>query len=577
MMNSVDIEYLKIFDDPVRWAYCTLRTRNKKTGEIEPWKARPYQIEVLRDKHTKKVLRWGRRCGKTETMIIKMLHKCVKTPGTVVIVATPYEHQIRAIYMRISELINDSPLLSIEIASTTKNPYVVQFKNTSRILMFTSGTRSGQAGAGLRGQKADFIYIDEADYMNDEEIEAIVSIALERPDIEIVLTSTPTGKRAFFYRACTDKKMGYKEFYTPSTSIPGWNQQMEEEFRAMFSEVGYQHEVLAEFGDEVTGVFNKNKIDDAISVLNYTYLPLNSSQLRYVKENRIDLVDLTNYSIHNPAPPGIRCVGADWDKYRDVSTIMVVEFDFNYMRFKPVYRSDIPKGEFSLDAAVNKIIEVNQIFSPQWIYCDRGFGEYQIEMLRLYGKQHPETGLDTKVKGWHFSQTIDIVDPVTKEQDKKPVKHFMVNQLSVLFDRDKIMLSPFDDLLYRQLINYSVVKITSTGAPVYTSEDEHAIDALMLAVLAFVLEMPDIASTIYKPIKEAILTQTGTNLIANFFNAKLNMYKQQNYKRTSDDYEQKSDKPPNIIIHSGNFSNRSTSGFAKRGANIGNNIRRSGF
>ena len=48
-------------------------------------------------------------------------------------------------------------------------------------------------------------------------------------------------------------------------------------------------------------------------------------------------------------------------------------------------RVEIPKGEYTLDNAVNSIIEMNEIYNPSWIFCDRGYGDYQLERLHIYG------------------------------------------------------------------------------------------------------------------------------------------------------------------------------------------------
>lgn len=308
----------EIFADPVKFAYCFIKIRDRKTGQLVPWQAREYQANEMRDQAIKKVLRWGRRCGKTESQIVYALYMCMKVPGFRVVMVTPFENQVRLIFMRLFEILEDSPYVQMAVKNKTKNPYQLIFDNGSAILGFTAGTRSGQGGASLRGQRADLIYMDEADYLNDTEIEAIVAIALERPDIQIALTSTPTGKRGFFYKACTDPAMGYKEFYTPSTALPGWNRKMEEEFRAMFSEVGYQHEVLAEFGAEVTGVFNKMKVDQAIEVQHYAYMPLSSQQLDYITERKLSVKHIGPFSPSNPAPKVLRCAGVDWDKNKDL-------------------------------------------------------------------------------------------------------------------------------------------------------------------------------------------------------------------------------------------------------------------
>lgn len=53
-----------IMKDPVLWAKVHLITVNNKTKKTEPWTARWYQAEMLRDKSLKKVARCGRRTGK---------------------------------------------------------------------------------------------------------------------------------------------------------------------------------------------------------------------------------------------------------------------------------------------------------------------------------------------------------------------------------------------------------------------------------------------------------------------------------------------------------------------------------
>src|SRR5690606_32418197 len=188
------------------------------------------------------------------------------------------------------------------------------------------------------------------------------------------------------------------------------------------------------------------------------------------------------YYSKNQSPPKtykdgeriIRTIGVDWDKYRDVGTnIVVTEYDRDEQKFKIVYREEIPRSEWTFDHAVQRIIKLNDLYNPVWIYLDRGDGGYQYETLRKYGKDHPETGLLEKVVAIHFSQNREIRDPVSKIIYKKPAKAFMVNQTEMLLSRGKLIINQNDRDIVRQFNNYSVVKITASGVPQYTSEDEH--------------------------------------------------------------------------------------------------------
>ena len=157
-------------------------------------------------------------------------------------------------------------------------------------------------------------------------------------------------------------------------------------------------------------------------------------------------------------------------------------------KFKVFKRVEVPRSEYSYDAAINTIVELNEIYNPSWIYCDAGSGEYQIERLHIIGEENPQSGLKSKVKRWSFANRLDIMDPITKEIERKPLKPFMVNQLQIAFERDRMILSPYDEVLFKQLIDYEVEKITEAGMPKYTSENEHFVDALGLAYLAMVME-----------------------------------------------------------------------------------------
>ena len=175
-----------------------------------------------------------------------------------------------------------------------------------------------------------------------------------------------------------------------------------------------------------------------------------------------------------------------------------MDYDVYSRKFKVIKRVEVPKAEYSYDAAVNLIVELNDIYNPSWIYCDRGSGENQIERLHIIGDERPSTGLRNKVKGFQFKNKLEIYDPITKTMTKEPMKPFMVNQLTLAFERQRIIMSPFDEVLHKQLIDYQIERVSQFGDPVYSSVNEHFVDALGLAMLAFVLEFPDLTDTVRK-------------------------------------------------------------------------------
>lgn len=57
-------QLMAIIQDPVQWAQGFLRSFNPATKKVEPWVARWYQVEMMRDKKVRKVYRCGRRIGR---------------------------------------------------------------------------------------------------------------------------------------------------------------------------------------------------------------------------------------------------------------------------------------------------------------------------------------------------------------------------------------------------------------------------------------------------------------------------------------------------------------------------------
>lgn len=484
-LSALELRQLAILMDPASWGMTTLRDPKNPR---KPLRLRDYQINMLRTKTVRKVSRCGRRVGKTLTMCVHILWYAFTHENSKQVIATPYDSQIQLIFEMLKQFIEATPELRQSVDSITKSPNVIKLLNGSIIKGFTAGTRSGAGGGSLRGQAADWLYMDEVDYMTDDDFETIYAIALEAPErIGVWISSTPTGRRGKFYNACQPDS-GWHEFYYPTTVNPEWSDKMDKELRNMYSAQGYVHEVLAEFGDETIGVFSKAFIDRARRNYQYQAMPLEKH---------------------------IRMIGVDWDKYQDATQIVVMDYVKGEDRFRVLNRIEIAKSEFTFDNAVKKIIELNEMYKPDGIYIDRGHGEYQVEVLRKFGLAHKDTGLHKKIRPVHFSEVKEVIDPFTKKKDKKPVKHLMVNQLQILFERDKLILNDNDEMITRQLENYQVVRRTIKGEPIFTSEDEHTIDCIGLCILGFMEKFPQIIDFM---INAEVATMVKQIKVANFAN-----------------------------------------------------------
>jgi replicative DNA helicase len=171
-----------------------------------------------------------------------------------------------------------------------------------------------------------------------------------------------------------------------------------------------------------------------------------------------------------------------------------------------------------LTKAVDRIIQLNSLFSPKHIYVDRGFGEVQVELLRKHGVENPSSKLKERVRGVSFAETIEVRDPYTKLMVKKEIKPFMVDNLRQYLEKEEILFSEHDEELYMQLISYVVVRTTSSGRPVFEaggSAMDHAHDALILALLAVTQNYGEFSKTGFASNVESFSNEAFLNNLMN--------------------------------------------------------------
>ena len=503
---------LDILADPVKWA-----------EEYLQWFARDYQIPILRQgaKRNRLVLRLGRRLGKTECMCILILwhaftqinrdwEKSASDPYDILIL-TPAEKQSVLIYDRLKELIQGSNELK---GSISRDVFLrLELHNNTCIQLMTLGTGNGNGGASVRGQRADFLLYDEADFIGTEELVNTLAIANEDPlRIKVLAASTPKGDRKHYYEWCTGASHSYdanadtleieeevKYTYTnrPGKAGNGWTQIYApsivnkklfevnpdtgltaiDGLRESLTDMKFQQEVMANFGESEAGVYPKRYIDKALErgdEMNIQY----ASDLYGVAMNDFDRM-------------GPRILGIDWDNSGAPTNLVGVQFVQKLGLFVPFLRVEIPQSEFTYDNAVKKVIALNEQFNFDWIFCDAGAGESQIQFLRRYGMENPDSGLHHKVIRVNFSEKIETRDPFTFEKVTQHIKPFMVNNLVRNFERGQIALSRSDRHFTKQLEDYHILRIGVDGRPVYTSENDHIHDGFLLAMHGFVVKYSD--------------------------------------------------------------------------------------
>lgn len=516
--SEEEIHYMSIINKPKYWAAETLK-----------WFCRDYQEPMLQEMADSKrtVLRLGRRLGKTETMCIMILWHAFTQPNKGmnnqydILIIAPYEEQVDLIFKRLSQLID----MSGDVRPSRDIDKHIELPNGSVIHGITAGSKSGSGAANTRGQRADLIVLDEMDYMGESEITNIMNIRNEAPErIKMIVASTPSGRRDSYYKWCVGATKTYAQDeqataqngrVTYSVTMKPWKTRADgsfetnqlgdkmregngwttihapstvnpellkvnpdtgltylEELKLDLTEMRFIQEVMAEFGESISGVFLKKHIDIAIG-------HGERLKLEYAKRKQ------------DRPRKGPRILGVDWDKRKADTNMVGVEWDEEEQLFIPFFRKVIPRGEFTYSEAVEAIKEAEYEFKFDYMMIDAGHGEFQIEQLHIWADKY-RPGFAKKIIRLNLSEKVKVMDPVTKKVESKHIKPFMVNNAVLMFEREKVALAPKDRDTIVQFESYEVKSWGSDGRPTYTDENEHILDCIVFALYGFTKYYDDI-------------------------------------------------------------------------------------
>lgn len=425
-------------------------------------KLRRFQSEILKCTSKRKVLRLPRRAGKTVVMAILGLTFAMKNKNAKILVAAPYVVQIDIIFKQMNEFIKKSELLMSGVVKTTNskhkmyksNPHLFTFVNGSEIIGLTTGA---QEAANIRGQSADLIILDEVDYMNEGDVEAILPILATSPDTIFVAASTPAGKKSYFYEWCHSDS--YKHVHYVYQELEHYNPTQDQEFRESYPLERYEREILAEFTLQESGVYRPDFIERAL------------------RDYRFDDVQMVS--------DGIYTFGVDWNESAGVH-IVVCKLDKLDGKIIVSNIVVVPPSKLTQIVAVEKILELDSIYKPKKIMLDAGYGNTQYQMMLQTAHQQPDRRLEQRMEMLPFQSTIELYDPINGGVTVQPVKPVMVDISVRYLEEDKIILPASEDYpskLIGQMRNYIIEGYGAKGVPNYTKGNVHTLEAWQLAIL----------------------------------------------------------------------------------------------
>jgi len=154
----------------------------------------PLQEIALRSSARRIIFNCNRQWGKSTIAAIRALHRAWFWPGSLILIVSRAHAQSGGLLMKIRDFL---PLLRLKARRDGVNRQSIKFPNGSRIVALPGGE-----GPTRSHSRASLVIIDEASIVPDPVHDAVAP-TLATTNGDLMLVSTPKGKRGAFYWAWT--------------------------------------------------------------------------------------------------------------------------------------------------------------------------------------------------------------------------------------------------------------------------------------------------------------------------------------------------------------------------------------
>jgi Terminase large subunit, T4likevirus-type, N-terminal len=210
------------------------------------------QADVMASDARFRVLRAGRRWGKTQLAAHEVLRAALSKPGQMVWWVANTDKNVRRGFRAVK---SQTPrlLLSKEPPSDAANDRIMHFKNDSQIEFYTAGTPDSLAGEGV-----DFVVVDEAALIPESVWYQLIRPTLSDTGGRALLISTPRGRNWFhkaWYRGQDPSAKLWDSWHFPSIASPYMNEEDIAEARDSMPTILYEQEYRGEFVANAASIF----------------------------------------------------------------------------------------------------------------------------------------------------------------------------------------------------------------------------------------------------------------------------------------------------------------------------------
>ncbi|HVM79937.1 MAG TPA: terminase large subunit [Stellaceae bacterium] len=239
--------------DPVAFAV------ERLAFEPDPWQAR-----VLRSRRKRQLLNCSRQSGKSTTIAGKALHAGLyrRKPngdGTLTLIISPSENQSLETFDKVRGFLKRSGVNG-KSSLEKDNAHSLRFATGARIVALPGSARTA------RGYSPDLLIVEEAAHIEDDEnFFTAVRPMIAATDGDLILMSTPNGKRGAFYREWSEGGSQWERHTITAHECPRIKPEFIEEEKRSMGELKFRQEYLCEFVEASGQLFRQEDIDRLLS------------------------------------------------------------------------------------------------------------------------------------------------------------------------------------------------------------------------------------------------------------------------------------------------------------------------
>jgi hypothetical protein len=202
------------------------------------------------------LLNCTRQWGKSTIAAAKAVHHAYTEPKSLTLVVSPSARQSGEFVRKAAGF---ARLLGIRVKGDGGNRISLEFPNQSRIVGLPGNEPTARGFSAV-----SLLLVDEASRVSDDLYKTI------RPMLAVSsgalwLMSTPFGSRGFFYEAWQRGGPEWERVRASAYECPRIPRAFLEEERVAMGERWFRQEYLCEFVDSVSGVFESNLVEEAIT------------------------------------------------------------------------------------------------------------------------------------------------------------------------------------------------------------------------------------------------------------------------------------------------------------------------